>query len=260
MIRYNKNLFFTIFFLFLLTTSCSKEKKLIVVSETDGPGETNCYLLYELPTREAVIFDVSGRLDSLLKEINEKNLYLKYIFITHAHWDHVDGIFDIEEKFPDAKVCISKEEYTAMQEYTNFAKTSDPERFEEIMKDSALAKMISIDLGSIKPDIFIKDNEEFKVGTSVIRAILSPGHSIGSVCFSCDNLLFSGDVLFYRSVGNTDFYMASRTDLIRSVRKLYRSFPDSTLVYPGHGQITDIGSEKAMNKYISLDDGKWDSK
>jgi len=258
--RFFKSLCFAFCFLCLLTISCSKEKELIVVQVTEGPGLTNCYLLYELPTREAAIFDVSGRLDSLIKVINEKNLFLKYIFITHAHWDHVDGIFDLEEKFPEAKICISNEEYTAMQEYTNFAKTSDPKRFEEVMRDSALSKMISIDLRSIRPDHFIKDKEEFQLGHSIVRALLSPGHSVGSVCFSCDNLLFSGDVLFYRSAGNTNFYMASRSDLIQSVRKLYLMFPDSTIVYPGHGQITDIGSEKIKNKYISIDDGKWDTK
>jgi hydroxyacylglutathione hydrolase len=243
-----------------MSISCSKKEELSVVSETEGPIECNCYLLYEFPTREAAIFDVSGQLDSLIKIINEENLYLKYIFITHAHWDHVEGIFDLKEKFPEAKVGISKEEYIAMQDYTSFAKTSDPQRFEKVMQDSALSKMISIDLGSIKPDIFIKDNEEFELGNSVIKAILSPGHSIGSVCFSCDNFLFSGDILFYRSVGNTDFYKASRADLIQSVRRLYSLFPDSTIVYPGHGPITDIGSEKIMNKYVSLDNGEWNIK
>ena len=240
--------------------SCSKTGKLHVASETVGPIETNCYLLYELPSRDAAIFDVAGPLDSLQGIIKENNLLLKYIFITHAHWDHVEGIFDLIDNFPEAKVCISKEEYTAMQEYTGFARKNNPERFANIMKDSALAKMISVDLGAIKPDIFIKDNEEFELGNSVITSILSPGHSIGSVCFSCGNFLFSGDVLFFRTVGNTDFYMASRPDLIKSVRRLYRLFPDSTIVYPGHGQSTDIGSEKLENKYISLLDGKWDIK
>jgi glyoxylase-like metal-dependent hydrolase (beta-lactamase superfamily II) len=247
-------------FLMLIPVSCSKTGKLYVASETEGPIKTNCYLLYELPSREAAVFDIGGPLDSLASVIKENDLSLKYIFITHAHWDHVEGIFDLKKKFPEAKVCISREEYTAMKEYTNFARESDPGRFAELMKDSSLAKMISIDLGAIKPDIILKDNETFTLGKSVITAILSPGHSAGSVCFSCGNFLFSGDVLSYRSVGNTDFYMASKPDLIQSVRTLYRLFPDSTIVYPGHGRPTDIGSEKINNKYISLDGGEWDIK
>lgn len=214
----------------------------------------------ELPSRQAAIFDIAGPLDSLTKVIKENRLNLKYIFITHAHWDHVEGIFDLEEKFPDAKICISNEEYEAMQVYTQYAKESDPEMFAELTAGSSILKMVSIDLSAIKPDIFIEDEEEFKLGNSVITAVLTPGQSIGSVCFSCGNLLFSGDVLSYRSVGNTSFYLASRPDLIKSVRKLYRLFPDSTVVYPGHGQVTDIGSEKLMNKYVSPEGGKWEIK
>ena len=220
----------------------------------------NSYLLYELPSRDAAIFDVAGTLDTIVHIMEENRLRLRYIFITHAHWDHVEGIFELQEKYPDAKVCMSKEEYTAMQEYTIFAREGDPEKFAEISKDSAIAKMISIDLGAIRPDIFVKDNEEFELGSSVITAILSPGHSAGSLCFACQNLLFTGDVLFFRSVGNTSFYLASRPELIRFARNLYGSFPESTIVYPGNGQTTDIGSEKILNKYITLDDGRWDIK
>jgi hydroxyacylglutathione hydrolase len=246
--------------LLFLSNSCSTPGELFVVSETEGPIKTKCYLLYELPAREAAVFDAAGPLDSLTEIINENNLALKYIFVTHAHWDHVEGIFDLKEKFPEAKICLSNEEYLAMQDYTSYAKTSDPEQFEEFMQDSALARMINTDLGAIKPDIFLKDNEEYELGNSVIRSIFAPGHTAGSMCFSCNNFLFSGDVLFYRSVGNTDFYKGSRTDLIESVRKLYALFPDSTIVYPGHGRPTDIGSEKYENKYVTVDDGKWDAK
>jgi hydroxyacylglutathione hydrolase len=258
--RYSRKCLWALIILLLLNIACSTTEEWFVASEIAGPVHTNCYLLYTLPTREAAIFDVAGPLDSLVQIIHDHDLSLKYIFITHAHWDHVEGIFDLKNKFPEAKICISNEEYIAMQEYTDYAKATNPDRFENLMQDSALASMINTPLDLIKPDIFIGDNEEFKLGNSVIRAILSPGHSAGSMCFACNSFLFSGDVLFYRSVGNTDFYKASRTDLIHSVRKLYSLFPDSTIVYPGHGQFTDIGSEKYENKYITIYDGKWDVK
>jgi hydroxyacylglutathione hydrolase len=250
----------TFAYFILLFNSRSTSEEFFVISEVEGPVNVNCYLLYQLPTREAAIFDVGGPLDSLVKVINEKELRLKYIFITHAHWDHVEGLSDLKEKFPRAKVGLNKEEYLAMQEYTNFAKESDPDRFAELMQDSAYAKMVSVDFSAIKPDIFVKDNEEYKFGNSVIKTIFTPGHSAGSMCFSCNNFLFTGDVLFYRTVGNTDFYKGSRKDLIHSVRKLYHLFPDSTIVYPGHGQFTDIGSEKLGNERITIDGGEWDKK
>ena len=247
-------LFLFIFFPFGL----SAQQDFKVVHQVEGPVITNCYLLYDLTKKDAAVFDVAGPLDSIVTIIKENDLNLRYIFLTHAHWDHVEGLFDLKDKFPDAEVCLTQEEYLAMQEYTRFAKESDPERFEKVMQDSALAKMMSFDLNSILPDIFLKDDEEYELGNLKIRTIFSPGHSAGSICFACSNVLFAGDVLFYRSVGNTDFYGASRTDQIQSVRRLYTLLPDSTIVYPGHGQFTDIGSEKTENKYITVDNGKWD--
>jgi len=242
----------------LLSQFCSSTEEYYLLSEVEGPVEVNCYLLYAMPTREAAIFDVGGPLESLVKIINEKELTLKYIFITHAHWDHVEGIFILKEKFPQAKVCLSWEEYEAMQDYTNFAKESDPEKFNKLMQDSAYARMVNINLSAIKPDIFVKDNQECEFGNSAIKTIFSPGHSAGSMCYAYHKFLFSGDVLFNRNVGNTDFYKGSKKDLVQSVRKLYRLFPDSTIVYPGHGQLTNIGSEKYENPFITIEGGEWD--
>lgn len=254
----SRNINYILVIFIFLPYSLTAPQGFKAVNQAEGPGQTNCYLLYDLTIKDAAVFDVAGPLDSLISIIKEKDLSLRYIFLTHAHWDHVEGLFDLKDKFPDAKVCLTKEEYLAMQEYALFAKESDPERFEKVMRDSALAKMMSFDLTLIHPDIFLKDNEEYKLGNLKIRTIFSPGHSAGSICFMCGNILFSGDVLFYRAVGNTDFYSASRADQIQSVRRLYNLLPDSTIVYPGHGQFTDIGSEKKENKYITVDNGKWD--
>jgi glyoxylase-like metal-dependent hydrolase (beta-lactamase superfamily II) len=91
------------------------------------------------------------------------------------------------------------------------------------------------------------------VGDIEVRTIFSLGHSRGSVCYYGGNALFSGDVLFYRKVGRTDLEGMSWESLIRSVRKLYSLLPDETIVYPGHGQSTTIGSEKKNNTRISAD-------
>ena len=89
---------------------------------------------------------------------------------------------------------------------------------------------------------------------------LLPGHSPGGTCYYTGNILFSGDVLFYRTCGRTDTQYGSREDQIKSLRKLYELFPDSTRVYPGHGQLTDIGSEKKENSRVTVDGGEWITK
>ena len=78
-----------------------------------------------------------------------------------------------------------------------------------------------------------------------------PGHARGSLCYSVDSLLFSGDVLFKGSVGRVDVQNSSREDQIASVRRLYRELPDETIVYPGHGEPTTIGAERVGNERIS---------
>jgi glyoxylase-like metal-dependent hydrolase (beta-lactamase superfamily II) len=256
-----KRMFFC-FILFLVFSQLNipADEEFKIISQVDGPGSTNCYLICCTSTKDAGIIDAAGPLDSLTWYISKNGLNIKYIFLTHAHWDHVQGLFELKKKFPAAEVCLSYEEYTAMQGYYSFAKETDPVRFEKVMQDSALAGMMNFDLTLIKPNIFVGDNEEYLLGDIKIKTLFTPGHSYGSMCFYCDNILFSGDVLMYRAVGNTDFYKASRNDQIESVRKLYSLFPDSTIVYPGHGQFTDIGSEKIHNKYITVNDGDWDAR
>jgi len=107
------------------------------------------------------------------------------------------------------------------------------------------------------PDSFLKDNQEFELGNFIIKAIHTPGHSRGTTCFQIDNYLFSGDVLFYRTVGRTDVQNSSREDQIKSVKKLYKILPDTTIVYPAHGRKTDIDSERKYNKRISQYGGEW---
>ncbi len=104
-----------------------------------------------------------------------------------------------------------------------------------------------------KPEIELADNQIYKLGDIKIKTFLSPGHSRGSICFCADGILLSGDVLSFRSVGRSDLPKSgSKEDIIKSVRRLYNSLPDDTKVYPGHGQFTDIGTEKKENKKVTL--------
>jgi glyoxylase-like metal-dependent hydrolase (beta-lactamase superfamily II) len=243
----------------ILNISCQKSGKLEVLHQVTGAGKTNCYLLYEVNSGEAALFDVAGKIDSLLKVIKNKNLKLKYIFATHLHPDHVYGIPEVKKQFPDAKVCFSREEYQEIPKYMNIDKILPAKQVEEFKKaaekNPEMAKMIYFDMNLLgKPDIFLVDEQILKLGSMEMKCFLSPGHSIGSICFHVGNLLFSGDVLFHRLVGNTSFPGAGGPEaIIKSVRRLYQVLPDKTIVYPGHGKFTDIGSEKRENKEVSMD-------
>ena len=248
---------FVLGFFLIFLILCSQTENLVIEHQVTGPVDVNCYLIYGTKTKEAALIDVAGPIDTLLTYIKDNKLKLKYFFFTHGHFDHVMGLPNIRDQFPDAKVCIHKDDYSDMLVQLDWVLNNMSQEFIDNLKtDPKLGKLLEFDATTFgKPDIFIEDNQIFKLGYSKIKSIHSPGHSPGSVCFHVGNFLFSGDVLFYRSVGRTDVQNSSREDQIISVRRLYSLFPDETKVYPGHGQFTDIGSEKRQNNYITVDGG-----
>jgi len=237
---------------------CSQSGTPVLARQVVGPIKVNCYLLYDEKSREAALFDVGGPIDELMSQVNEKRLELKYIFITHCHCDHVLGLPAIRERFPEAKVCFSRAEYEDMGSYGRWVEKLPPQEVAQMKKalepggDPELAALLTLDYDRIgEPDIFAADGQVFKLDGLEIRAILSPGHSRGSLCYSTQGILISGDVLFAGQVGRTDLVDGGKEAIVKSVRALYASLPDSTKVYPGHGPATDIGTEKKGNEEVS---------
>jgi hydroxyacylglutathione hydrolase len=248
-------LLFPLFFL-LFPITCSDQHEFKVLHQLTGVGETNCYLLYDVQSKDAALIDVGGPIDTLIAAIDKNHLKLKYLFITHAHPDHIQGMPAVMKLFPDAKVSISREEYEDMRRlYSQWESTLDSEMVAEVKNNPEMLAMMNFDYNLIgEPDIFLEDNQSYKLGGLTIKTLLSPGHSRGSICFYLDKTLFSGDVLFYRTVGRTDLAESGgKEEMVKSVRRLYALFPDETIVYPGHDQFTDIGSEKRENKKITVD-------
>jgi glyoxylase-like metal-dependent hydrolase (beta-lactamase superfamily II) len=124
--------------------------------------------------------------------------------------------------------------------------------------DTAMAELMDFDYHLIgEPDIYLVDGQELKLGRSEVMIVKTPGHSRGSASFSVGNYLFSGDLLFRGSVGDINYIFESKDDIVKSIRRLYTLFPDGTIVYPGHGVSTDIGTEKRYNKCVTMDDVTW---
>jgi hydroxyacylglutathione hydrolase len=253
-----KQFFFLIFF-FFFQFSFTNAEDFKVLHQVTGPIKTNCYLIYGIESKEAALIDPGGPIDTLITFIWENELELKYIFVTHGHVDHIYSIPDIKNLFPKVKMCMHKDEYRDLFTQSEWAiKNYGPDWFAEVRKDPEIVKLTDFDMELLgKPEIFVEDNQVFRLGSVEIKTIHTPGHSPGGICYYTENVLFSGDVLFYRTVGRTDTQNGSREDQIKSVRKLYELFPDSTIVYPGHKQFTDIGSEKKENKKVTVDGGDW---
>jgi glyoxylase-like metal-dependent hydrolase (beta-lactamase superfamily II) len=255
------NIFFLVTALILLT-GCSNTEDFKIKREVTGPYQANCYLIYTTRTHKAALVDPGWKIDTLVSFIKNNGLDLRYIFITHGHSDHYYYVPELKKQFPEAKWCINKEDYDKVIMVPQWqSKAYGQEWVVRTRKNPEESVYLDFDTRTLgAPDIYVQDNQTFKLGRIKIKSLHTPGHSPGGMCYYTGSILFSGDLLFYRSVGNLDKLTSDREVFINTVRDLYRRFPDSTVVYPGHGQNTDIGSEKKENKRISADDGEYERK
>lgn len=247
----------TFFFIFSFLFGCTAPEDPLVVSwQSTSFFNTNCYLIYTENTAEAALIDVGGPVPDLVNIINEKELNVKYFLVTHAHPDHIAGISMVRDRFPEAILVMSGEEYEAMRSlYAHWETKLSESLVEQIRSNEDVLRMFNMDYEGLgEPGIYISDQEQIKLGNHIITAYHTPGHARGSMCYFADPYLFSGDELYYRGVGQTNTPLTSSwEDQVQSIQRLYSILPDSTIVYPGHGQSTTIGSEKKENPYISAD-------
>jgi glyoxylase-like metal-dependent hydrolase (beta-lactamase superfamily II) len=248
-----------IFLVLVLLLACSGTGKLQIRQQVTGGIQTNCYLIFDAKSGEAALIDVAGRIDSLVMQIREHDLEVKYLLCTHGHFDHIIGLPPIHKLFPQARVVMHELDYKDIFTQKEWAeKNLGPEFIEYLKADPERKKIFDFDPRSFpEPDIFPEDEQVLELGSLKIRMYHTPGHSPGSISFHVNDHLFCGDVLFHRTVGRTDTQHGSRQGLIKSVKRLYDILPDITRVHPGHGQVTDIGSEKLENSRISIYGGEW---
>ena len=163
----------------------------------------------------------------------EEKLDVKGILLTHGHFDHILGLDGLLEMF-DVPVYVHENE-------------------EELIKDPVLNQSKTYTNGyAFTRAKYVKDKDVLNLIGYSFQVIHTPGHTKGGVCYYVEEeeVLFSGDTLFYASVGRTDFPTGSTSELIRSIREKLMCLPDDTIVYPGHMGATSIGYERQQNPFI----------
>ena len=235
----------------VLMASCSSPD-LVVRRQVTGL-ETNCYLLFDPASREAAIVDVGGPIDDLLEVVRDEDLHLRYFLLTHGHSDHLIGLPAVRRSFAEAQLCMHADAFADLLTEREWAMANlGEEVLAEWMQHPELRKVVEFEVSALgEPDVFLEEGQVLQLGGHAIRVMHCPGHARGSLCYSVDGLLFSGDVLFKGSVGRVDVQNSSRDDQIASVRRLYSELPDETVVYCGHGESTTIGEERTGNERIS---------
>ncbi len=233
---------------------------------------TNCYVLVDKESREALVVDPGtrvGEANRVIHAINELGANVKFIVNTHGHPDHTSGNRAIKEH-AGAKILIHTDDAPLLIEPWRGAEESEafmkPHRCpvcgrEEIVKldvDADKVRTISecgvvVLEAELSPpaDRTLRDKDWIKFGGIDIEVLHTPGHTRGgiSLYYEKENLVFSGDTLFEGSWGRTDLAGSSEEEMINSLRRL-GELPGQTVVYPGHGRQTTINKEKKVNPYM----------
>lgn len=206
--------------------------KLKIFITNDGLQE-NGYLYYNEESKNAILIDPGMQNSSIMDFINKENLNLKYILLTHAHFDHISGIKYLKES--NAPVLIHEEDEEILGNATyNGSATISGVGFTE------------------KADRTFKHDEIIKGFDEDIRVIHTPGHTKGGSCFYLEKagILFTGDTLFKGSIGRSDFYSGNGKLLCEMIESRILTLPDETVCYTGHGLKTNVLTEKNTNPFF----------
>lgn len=199
------------------------------------PFQQNAALLWDDVCKEAVLTDVGGEAERLLKAVETHQLNLKAIWLTHGHLDHASGV----------------EELTTLHPVPVLGPHQADNYWLQALPDVTASYGFPISQPFI-PTSWLKEGEALKVGEHTFIVFHIPGHTPGHVVFysQANKLLIAGDVLFRESIGRTDFPGGNHSDLIRGIQEKLLSLPDDTRVLPGHGPMTTIGHEKQHNPFL----------
>ncbi len=193
-----------------------------------GELSANCYLIFSRTTKHAFIIDRPASSDELDDFIESQGLKIDFVALTHAHFDHIGGLGKDTIPF-----YIHRQDVPLL---------GDP----NLNFSSLFLSPFSV---KAKPRLY-EEGKLLEFGECRLEIIHTPGHTPGSVSLKLGNWLFSGDTLFYDSVGRTDIPLASSTEIIASIKNKILSLPDDTIVYPGHGPATTVGREKRENPFL----------
>jgi len=183
-----------------------KIKRVIV-----GPLATNCYIVSL--NQQTLIIDPGAEPEKIFSALPTADI--SQIILTHAHPDHLGAVSALKNEFPQAEFLLHRAELPILKNL----------RFQ------------------IKPDGFLKEGN-FSFFNFQFSIIYTPGHTPGAICLRFENVLFTGDTLFARGLGRTDFPYGRKNDLIKSLKKL-ETLPKNLKIYPGHGESSTLGQALA---------------
>ncbi len=198
-----------------------------------GPVSANTYIVTDDISGKTAVIDCGECTAELLERLRDKNV--EYILLTHGHADHILGVYDLKQAFPNAEIVIHKDDASCLtNEMLSIAFSIAP----HTQKNT-------------EPDITVDDGDEIELGTLCFTVMHTPGHTKGSVCYyvESERTLFTGDTLFCLTVGRTDLFGGSDEEMYASIKRLYE-MPGEYTIYPGHNRATTMEYERKRNRYM----------
>lgn len=204
-----------------------------------GPIETNCHIVFDKESKDAVVVDPGGDirgggLEHILKHLADNKLKIQAIVCTHLHFDHIYGVATLQEQ-------------TGVPVYASDA--------DEAVFQTEMGSGGAWGFPKVKPFSWTSLKEgTIQFGSISMQVLNTPGHTPGSISLYIEsmNSVLTGDLLFFHSVGRTDFPGSSPADMIKSLRRKIFILPSQTKVFPGHGPNTSVGEEQVNNPYLEL--------
>ena len=201
---------------------------------TVGPFQENCYIIGDVESGVGALIDPGDEAARIAMAVEETDLEIGSIIVTHAHIDHVGAVVGLVDEY--ACPVLMHAEAEPMLEGL-----------------PTQAMMMGLRFGNVPTvDRHVADGEVLEVGDLRFRSLYTPGHAPGHLAFYVEDerLVLSGDALFAGSVGRVDLPGGSMEVLMRSIEESLLTLPDETVVYPGHGPRTTIGNERASNPFL----------
>ena len=199
-----------------------------------GPVQTNTYLLADSESNEAIVVDPAWEGAKIAATARERDWRISAIWLTHAHFDHIGGVADLLDALPEP-----------VPVYLHPAE-------EELWRSGGGGSLFGFRIRTAAETTPLHDRQELRVGNYAFRVMHTPGHRPGHCVFYClaEKLLFSGDLIFHRSVGRTDLPGGDWAALEKSIRERIYTLPAETHILPGHGEGTSVGEERKGNGFV----------
>ncbi len=191
---------------------------------------TNVYVVADETTKEGIVIDPGGAVDKIYNYVENMQIKIECIILTHCHADHTAGLAKLNKYYPNAKILIHEDDSEGLT-----------------TPSINMCESVGVPNNYLPADVILKDGDEVSFGNLKAKIIHTPGHTKGSISILINDAVFTGDTLFKRLHGRTDLPTGSETDIMASIKTLL-NLDGNTIIYPGHGAISIVREEREHYK------------